>query len=306
MKIAMLGSLGNVNSLMIPKLIEEGHDVTVITSSTERVPQIKEIGATAEVGTMADPDFLTKVFTDKDVVYLMISGTGAGLDLNLEMKKQGEIFREAITNAGVHKVVQLSSVGAEAGPEAGSLHAYQYLETELKKMTDVDIAFVRPVGFYNNLYSNLATIKNEHAIYSNIPENTVQKYVAPSDIANVAIPLIEEVPKGVTIHYAVSDTFSMNDFIGKLAEAADMPDLHFVEITDEQMKQGMIANQVPETIIDAFLKTNQYQRSAKNIYAALNESNTTVGTVKLADFVKQYAQAIINTQDSHRSSTIVD
>lgn len=306
MKIAMLGSLGNINRYVIPELINQGHDVTVVTSSDKRVSLIEELGAIPAVGTMADVDFLTETFTGKEVVYLMISGTGAGLDLNQEMQNQGKIFREAITKAGVKKVVQLSSIGAEAGSEAGSLHAYKYLETELKKMSGVDIAFVRPVGFYNNLYSNLDSIKKEQAIYSNVPADVQQKYVAPNDIAAVVLPLILDTPKGVTVRFAVSDTFSMKEFIHELAEVANLPDLHSVEITDEQLKQGMLANHVPEAIVEAFVKTSQYQKHSESIYAALNEGNTKIGTVKLADFVRQYAQAIVNTQDDHRSSMIID
>ncbi|BBM18750.1 short-chain dehydrogenase [Enterococcus avium] len=306
MKIAMLGSLGNINSYVIPELIKLGHEVTVVTSTDKRVSQIETLGAIPAVGTMTDITFLTEIFTGMDVVYLMISGAGTGIDLNREMQRQAIIFREAITDANVHKIVQLSSVGADAGPEAGSLHAYHYLEDELKKMTNVDIAFVRPVGFYNNLYSNLNSIKNEHAIYSNIPADVKQKYVAPSDIATVVLPLILDTPKGVSIRFAVSDTFSLKDFIDELARATKISDLHFIKITDEQMKQGMLANHVPEAIVEAFVKTSQYQKSSADIYAALNEDNTTVGTVKLADFVQQYAQAIENTQENHRSSMIVD
>ncbi|EOH80674.1 MULTISPECIES: SDR family oxidoreductase [Enterococcus] len=306
MKIAMLGSLGNINSYVIPELIKLGHEVTVVTSTDKRVSQIEALGAIPAVGTMTDITFLTEIFTGMDVVYLMISGAGAGVDLNREMQRQAIIFREAITDANVHKIVQLSSVGADAGPEAGSLHAYHYLEDELKKMTNVDIAFVRPVGFYNNLYSNLNSIKNEHAIYSNIPADVKQKYVAPSDIATVVLPLILDTPKGVSVRFAVSDTFSLKDFIDELARVTKISDLHFIEITDEQMKQGMLANHVPEAIVEAFVKTSKYQKSSADIYAALNEDNTTVGTVKLADFVQQYAQAIENTQENHRSSMIVD
>lgn len=306
MKILMLGSLGTINRYVIPELIKQGHEVTVVTSSNLRAPKIRELGAIPAVGTMTDEDFLTKTFIGKEVVYLMISGTGAGVDLNQEMQKQGEIFRKAITAAKVKKVIQLSSIGAEAGPEAGSLYAYHFLETELKKLENVDIAIVRPVGFYNNLYSNLNTIKNEHAIYSNIPEQVQQKYVAPNDIAEVILPLIIDTPKGLTVRFVVSDTFSMREFIDELAKAANLPDLHFVEITDEQLKQGMLNNHVPKVIVEAFVKTSQYQKGSADIYAALNNQNTEIGTVKLADFVQQYAQAIVNTQDSHRSSTIVD
>ncbi|MCG0658927.1 hypothetical protein IMAU70004_01571 [Lactiplantibacillus plantarum] len=36
MKIAMLGSLGNINRIVVPKLVQAGHDVTVISTSPKR------------------------------------------------------------------------------------------------------------------------------------------------------------------------------------------------------------------------------------------------------------------------------
>ncbi len=306
MKIALLGSLGNINRFVVPELVKQGHEVTVVTSSEARVPQIEALGAKAAVGTMTDVSFLTKTFTNKEVVHLMVSGASQGGDLNQELLEQGKIFRQAISEANVHKLVQLSSVGADAGPEAGSVHAYHYLEAELKKMTDVDIAIVRPVGFYNNLYGDLSTIKEQHAIYSNIPANVVRKYVAPQDIAAVVLPLILAVPKGVTVRYVVSDTFTIDEFIESLAKEANLPDLHFVPISDEAFAQSLLERKVPKAIVKAFVTSSQYQKDPKQIYGDLTERNTKIGTFKLTDFVAQYAQAIKAPKTHHRSSTIVD
>ncbi len=41
MKIAMLGSLGNINRIVVPKLVQAGHDVTVISTSPKRQASIE-------------------------------------------------------------------------------------------------------------------------------------------------------------------------------------------------------------------------------------------------------------------------
>lgn len=41
MKIAMLGSLGNVNRVAVPELLNAGHEVTLLTSSADRVVKSK-------------------------------------------------------------------------------------------------------------------------------------------------------------------------------------------------------------------------------------------------------------------------
>lgn len=304
MKIAMLGSVGNINRHVIPELISQDNDVTVITSSDKRVSQIENMGAVAAVGSMDDVDFLAETFKNKDVVYLMISGTGQGSDLNASMTAQGKIFKEVIEKSGVKKVVQLSSIGAD-NEKSGSLYAYHFLEEKLKTIDDIDLALVRPVGFYANLYANLESIKKDHAIYASLDENTVQNWVAPTDIANIVLPLINDTPKGITVNYAVSDEFSMKDFIGALSKEANIPDLHYVKLTNDQMKQGMIQNGVPEFVADALAKTNKYQENPDEVYADLRKHNPKYGEVKLDEFVKEFAHALENNVES-KANTIAD
>lgn len=45
MKIIVTGSLGNIGKSLTPTLVQKGHDVTVITSTAERVKSIEAFGA---------------------------------------------------------------------------------------------------------------------------------------------------------------------------------------------------------------------------------------------------------------------
>ncbi|WP_252898608.1 SDR family oxidoreductase [Secundilactobacillus odoratitofui] len=101
MKITLLGSLGNINRIVVPRLIADGHDVTVISSSEKRIAAIEALGAHAAVGDMSDVTFLTEQFTGRDVVYLMISGSSP--DLFGSAKQLGDIFKNAVMAAKVKK-----------------------------------------------------------------------------------------------------------------------------------------------------------------------------------------------------------
>ncbi|MGA3410159.1 SDR family oxidoreductase [Lactiplantibacillus pentosus] len=90
MKIAMLGSLGHINRIVVPQLIQAGHEVTVISTNPERQATIEALGAHAAIGTMTDADFLTSTFTGQDVVYLMLSGS-TGDDLFQSAVSQAQI-----------------------------------------------------------------------------------------------------------------------------------------------------------------------------------------------------------------------
>lgn len=279
MKIAMLGSLGHINRIVVPQLIQAGHEVTVISTNPERQATIEALGAHAAIGTMTDGDFLTRTFTGQDVVYLMLSGS-TGDDLFQSAVAQAQIWKHAIEAAGVHNVVNLSSIGADAGEVAGSLHAYNLIETELRQLQQVNLAFVRPTGFYANLFSNLATIKADHAIYSNIPANVPQKY-------------------------AFSDTFTGDQFVAALRKALDMPDLQWVQISDAQYQANLTNHGVSVEIAQALVQTSRYQRDPDGLYADLNATHTIPGQVVLADFVSTFVVAY-NSEGGYHSNTIAD
>lgn len=288
MKYTLLGSLGNINRIVVPQLIQAGHQVTVITTNPQRQAQIEALGATAAVGTMGDVAFLTQQFTGQDVVYLMISGSDS--DLFGSAQRQAEIFKTAVAKAGVKKVVNLSSIAAQDA-QAGTLYAYHFIEDALTSLPNIDVAFVRPTGFYNNLYANMASIKAQHAIFNNIPSNALHKYVAPRDIAAKVFALLTDVPTGKTIHYVISDTFTGDQLIAALAQALDLPDLKYIEISDEQFADGLRQAGVPETIVQPYLQSTQYEKQPDQLYADLANHDVYTGQVKLADFAQQFAAA---------------
>lgn len=305
MKYVLLGSLGHISSIVAPALVKAGNSVTVISSNEKRAEQIRQIGAIPAIGDMHDAEFLTKQFTGADAVYLMLSSIGETGSVFDSTNTQGAVFAKAIKQSGVGNVVDLSSVGAN-NPNAGILYSYHLIEDQLRALPNVNVAFVRPVGFYSNLYSNMNTIKSDHAIYSNIPADVKRRWVAPQDIAVVVEKMLINVPQGKTIHYVYSDEFTTNEFIDALKPALKMSDLHFVSITDEQTKQGMVEKGAPEALANMFVQMSALERSYDEMYGDLSRGQTAVGTVKLSDFIREFTQVYERSDLAEQSNTLID
>ncbi|WP_125711067.1 NAD(P)H-binding protein [Lacticaseibacillus porcinae] len=301
MKITLVGSVGNINRFVIPRLVQAGHQVTVITSNAERTAQIQALGATPAVGNMANQAFLTQTFAGADVVYLMISGTDP--DLFGSAKRLGDIFAGAVKAAKVPQVVNLSSIGAQ-DPDSGTLYAYHFIEDALSTL-EADVAFVRPVGFYNNLFANLATLHQNHTLYANIPAAITRKMVAPSDIADVVYDVITNCPAGKTIRYVVSDTFTGTDMIDAFSQALGF-DVHFVEISDAQYAENLRHAGIPESIVKPFVASTQHQRHPELMYADLANQPVINGHVKLADFATSFAQAFNAGDQAPKAHTVAN
>lgn len=301
MKITLLGSVGNINRFVIPRLIKAGHTVTVITSNSQRVKKIEAFGAQAAVGDMADQAFLTQAFTGADIVYLMISGTNP--DLFGSAKRLGDIFAGAVQAAKVPQVVNLSSIGAQ-DPDSGSLYAYHFIEDALSQLK-ADVAFVRPMGFYNNLFANLPTLHQNHTLYANVPAAITRKMVSPSDIADVVYEVITNCPAGKTIRYVVSDTFTGTQMVDAFSQALGF-EVHFVEISDDQYAESLRQAGIPESIIKPFVASTQHQKQPDLMYADLANHPVITGRVKLDDFAKTFADAFNAGDHAPKAHTVAN
>lgn len=288
MKIAMLGSLGNVNRVAVPELLNAGHEVTLLTSSADRVAEIEELGAHAVVGSMTNLDDLVATLTGADVAYLMLTGRATG-SLVAHGEMVGNLFKQAIETTGIKRVVNLSSVGADQGPEIGALYVYNIIEGLLASLP-IDITFVRPVAFYGNLMGSIQTIKAQHAIINNFPASHRNAYVWPADIAKTVVDAILHPVAGQTVRYVVSDLFTGDELVAALQETLDMPDLKWVEISDEQALANMAAKGMPEPVATEFVKLGASQRN-ESAYTDLTAHMPVLGDFKLADFLPIFKAA---------------
>jgi len=280
-----------VTSLVVPRLPPSLHQVTVISHDAKRSALIKAFRGVPAIGSIDDVDFLTETFKGADVVYLMLTGITAAPDIYAAAQKQADIYVQAVKAAGVKRVVNLSSIGADLGPEVGSLYMYNLIEKTLTTgLPDVDLTFIRPTGMYYNLLSSLASVKQLHAIYTNADLLAVNSWVAPIDVTRVLIKALTEPVAGVTIQYVASDEKTYAEVATALSQTLQMPDLKVVQITDEAMTENMVTAGVPATFAQEYVKTVAYQRD-HNFAADYQAHHPKLGDVKLADFAQVFAEA---------------
>jgi uncharacterized protein YbjT (DUF2867 family) len=294
MKIIVTGSLGHISKPLTEELVQKGHAVTVISSKPERQKEIEALGATAAIGTMEDADFLSATFKGADVVYVMeTAGAGSFMDPNFDLmaaiSKIGNNYKQAIETSGVNRVVHLSSIGAHTDKGNGILAFHYNVENTLRELPDdVSIKFMRPVGFYYNMFAFIPTIKTQGAIISNYGGDDKEAWVSPLDIAAVIAEEMEKPFEGRTVRYIASDEVSPNEVASILGEAIGKPDLKWVAIPDEQMLNGMIAAGMNPNIAKGLVEMNA-GRTGGVLYEDYYRNRPVLGKVKLTDFAKEFA-----------------
>lgn len=294
MKIIVTGSLGNISKPLTKELVQKGHQVTVISSNSERQKEIEALGATAAIGTMENAEFLTASFKGADVVYVMETlGAGSFFDQNIDViasiSKIGYNYKQAIQQSGIKRVVHLSSIGAHTDKGNGLLVFHYNVENILKQLpNEVSIKFMRPVGFYVNMFAFIQSIKTQGAIIQNYGGDKKEPWVSPLDIANVIAEEIEKPFEGRTIRYIASDEVSPNEIAEILGEAIGKPDLKWLIISDEQLLNGMIAAGMSPQVAKGFVEMNAGRRNdilTEDYY----RNKPVLGMTKLKDFANEFA-----------------
>lgn len=286
MKFLLTGSLGHVGLPLTKRLVNDGHDVTVISSNSDRIKTIEQLGAKAKIGDMLNEKFLTEALTGADGAYLMMSfahadDTGTPEQIS---KKISQTYASAIKNSGIKNIVNLSSVGADQGPEVGMLHMYQNVEQALNAVPDINITHIRPTAMYYNLFSNITTIKQAGAIFENYPGDTINSFVAPEDIAEVVADRLEHPATGINVEYVASDELT-GDQVAKTLGQAIGKEIKWVEIDDGQKLQSLLNIGISEELATGLTRMAAAHK-LEHFYDDYRQNQPTLGQTKLKDFAE--------------------
>ena len=301
MNIILTGSLGNIGKPLTQELVQKGHTVTVMSSKSEKQKDIEALGAKAAIGTMQDVAFLTEVFKNADVIYLMETWEGIGslfdqsVDFEAGMRQIGYNYKQAITQSAVKRVIHLSSVGAHSKVGYGTLSVHHDVEQILNQLpSDVAIKFMRPVGFYTNMHRSIQTIKTRGAIISNYGGDEKEPWVSPLDIAQAIAEEMETPFEGRTVRYLASDEVSPNEMAKMLGEAIGKPDLQWQVIPDDALLEGMLAAGLNTKIAKGLVEMQASQRGGL-LFEDFYRHKPVLGKVKFKDFARDFAKVYHNS-----------
>ncbi|ACU63041.1 NAD(P)H-binding protein [Chitinophaga pinensis] len=291
MKIVVTGSLGNISKPLTKELIQQGHQVTVISSNTDRQQEIETLGAVAAIGSLEDAGFLSTAFAGADAVYAMVPPNFAAEDQIAYYSRIADSYATAIRNAGVKRVVHLSSYGAHRSQGTGFILGSHHSEQILSQLSDVAITFLRPTFFFYNLYGFVDMIKHQGFMGSNYGGEDKLLMVYPTDIAHAAAEELTSIGGGVNVRYVVSDERGCNEVARVLGAAIGKPDLQWQLFTKEQAKAGMERAGLPPHVVDNLADLNESTHNGALREDFDKHPPAVWGKVKLEDFVKELAAA---------------
>lgn len=291
MKIIITGSLGNISKPLTQELTQQGHAVTVISSKAEKQQAIEALGATAAIGSLEDGAFLAATFAGADAVYTMIPPNFAEPNQVAYYRRLGENYAQAIQQAGVKRVVDLSSWGAHLDRGTGPILGSHHVEGILNELPGIALTHLRPTSFYTNLYGFVGMIKDQGFIGANYGGDDKVAMVHPRDIAAAAAEeLTTPAAIGQHVRYVSSDECTCTEAAHALGAAIGKPDLQWLTFTDAQMQEGLEKAGLPAAAAAGVVELYASIHSGA-LGEDYEQHKPMMGNVKLADFAKEFAAA---------------
>jgi uncharacterized protein YbjT (DUF2867 family) len=252
--ILVLGASGTVGSELIRQLQAAGAPFKGGYHSEERAQEARDRGIDPVIIDYAKPHTLEPSLRGIDHLFLL--GAGGGDQTQQEIN-----VVEAAVRAGVEHIVKLSVWGAE-GEDFSFAKIHRPVERAIEQ-SPLEWTFLRPNGFMQNIGNYYApTIRAQGAFYGNIGDAQIS-HVDVRDIAAVALKALTQ--PGHTGHaYPLTgpDPLTYAEIASKLSKAAGR-EVKYINLPDDQLKQGMTAAGIPAYYADLLLDLNRYYREGR-------------------------------------------
>ena len=263
------GATGHIGSRTAGILLEQRHKVRVIGRSDERLQPLVERGAEGAVGDLRDREFLCGAMRGATALFAMIPPNHTARNFRGFQNEVGASIAAAIEAAGVSRVVNLSSQGAELTSGTGPILGLRDQEERLNGLNGLSLVHLRPTYFMENLLMSIPLIRQFGCAASAVRGDLPLAMIATCD---VAVRTAAELQKKPSPGRRVVDLLGERDL--PLAEATAVvgraigkPRLKYRHLPYRAAEAGMVAMGISRSAARLFTEMSR----------ALNQGRFAVG-----------------------------
>lgn len=249
--ICVTGAGGTVGSELIKQLESANAPFRATYFSKEKAEAARARGIDAVIIDYNRPEILRAAFQGCDKLFLL--GPNALNQTQLEINAV-----EAAKAVGVRHIVKQSVMGADE--EAFSLALVHRPVEKAIESSGIAWTFLRPNSFMQNVVTYMGeTIKAEGAFFSASGEAKIS-HVDVRDIAAVAVKALSE-PNHEGKAYTLTgpEALTYDKLANELSKVLGRSISH-ISLSPSDLKNGMLAEGMPEEIADRMLDLERYYR----------------------------------------------
>lgn len=240
--IVVTGATGNVGRPLVRALAEAGERVTAVSRGT---PADLPDGAAHVRADLSRPETLRPAFDGAETLFLHDGGAG-GQGLG-----SGAVL-DAARDAGVRRVVLLSSQGVATRPESPSHGGVMAAREEAVRGSGLAWTILRPGAFASNAYGWAESVRAERTVAAPFGDVGIPM-IDPADIAAVAAAALREDEHAGRV-YELNGPAAVTPGQQAAAIGAALGEpVRFVELTRAQAHERMSAF-MPEPVVETTLR----------------------------------------------------
>lgn len=286
-RIVVLGATGTVGSKVTEILLNEGHEVVIITRSAEKLEPFRKRGAEIIKGDLNDADILTSAFKNADSAFLILPDNVKAENTRAYQRKVTGNFIDAIQRSGIKYIVNMSSLGSHMHEGNGMMAGTGEQEVRLNQLEEVNVLHIRSAYFMENFLRTIDLVKNKGINATAADGDHAIPMVATRDVAKIIAGHLARLDfKGKSIHAVMGpQNYTLREFTSIIGNAIGKPELPYVQIPLEQAKEIFSGNGFTENFVDNLLEMATGIKEGIFNYQKRAANSTTPTTAE--EFVKE-------------------
>jgi uncharacterized protein YbjT (DUF2867 family) len=242
--ILITGATGNIGAPLVKELVTAGQQLRAFVTDPAKAKQ--KLGDKVELakGNLGDPASLDAAMKGVTRVFLLAPPAP-------DSPFDGNVVAAA-KKAGVGHIVKLSVAGAQY--DATRFGKWHRVGEKAVEASGIPWTFLRPVGFQDNAFMWVQTVKSQGAIYQPLGDGKMAAIDA-RDIAAVAAKCLASPASHANKAYDLTgpEALSMTDQAKQLGDAIGKP-VKYVDVPDAAAKDAMVGMGFPAIMADAMLE----------------------------------------------------
>ena len=243
-KIVILGATGTVGSKISEILLNDGHQVTLIARHTEKLEKYRSLGAEIIAGDITDIETLTNAFKNADSAFVLLPDNVKAESTRAYQRWVTSTLIKAIEDSRIKYIVNMSSLGSHMHEGNGIMAGTGEQEVRLNQLDDVNVLHIRSAYFMENFLRTIGLVKNKGINGTAAVGDHAIPMVATQDVAKIAAGHLASLDfSGKSVHAVMGPRdYTYREFTTLIGKAIGQPDLPYVQVPIEQMKQTFLGN----------------------------------------------------------------
>ncbi|MBL0348944.1 MAG: NmrA family NAD(P)-binding protein [Elusimicrobia bacterium] len=261
--IVVTAATGHIGQSLVQELLVKKQKVRAVARDAKKLKFLADRGAETVSADLADPAAVAEAFRDATAVFALIPPSYGEEDFRGYQNKVSVVLADALKNAGVRHVVNLSSLGANRPDKTGPIKGLHDHEQRLNKLDGVHVLHLRPTYFMENFFFSLGLIKSQGINGSPLLPDAAFPMIATRDIAAVAARrLLARDFMGKSVQELLGPReVSMAEATRVIGAAIGKPALPYVQFPYADARAAMIGMGMSPDVADQF----------NEMYKAFNE-----------------------------------